>query len=261
MRLGVLKRRTATFIQGGTAKAVTDWVAAEGSYKLYLNDTLVDAIVVSPSELEAHALGYLVTEGFVQAEEVEGVRQKGSRVFVRTKGKKTLNPSSTILRSSAYRGSDGASIPPVSSAVTVDPTLIVQCARQITEQASNWKKTGGVHISLLFNREGELIKAAEDIGRHNSVDKVVGHALFHKIPLAETILACSGRQPEGMVLKVARARIPIVLTKAAVTDKGIEVAQQLGVTLIGFAREDRFTVYTHPQRVGLPYEAGVRDPL
>jgi FdhD protein len=247
--LGVLKRRPATFIQAGTAKVITDWVAAEGSYELYLNETLVDTIVVSLSDLEAHALGYLVTEGVIQPEEVGGVRRRGRRVFVKTRGTKVISPSKTVLRSSAYRGSDGASIPPVSTAVTVDPALIVQCAQQITEQAANWKKTGGVHISLLFNREGELIKAAEDIGRHNSVDKVVGYALLHKIPLHETILACSGRQPEGMVLKAARARIPIVLTKAAVTDRGIEAAGRLGVTLIGFARENRFTVYTHPQRV------------
>jgi len=247
--LGVLKRRPATFIQAGKAKAITDWVAAEGSYELYLNDTLVDTIVVSLSDLEAHAVGYLVTEGLVQPEEMEGVSQRGRRVFVKTRGTKAIPLSKTVLRSSAYRGSGGVSITPVSTAVTLDLALIVQCARQITEQAVNWKKTGGVHISLLFNLKGELIKAAEDIGRHNSVDKVVGYALLHKISLHETILACSGRQPEGMVLKAARARIPIILTKAAVTDKGAETAQRLGVTLIGFARGDRFTIYAHPERV------------
>ena len=105
------------------------------------------------------------------------------------------------------------------------------------------------HGLRLFDLEGELIKAAEDIGRHNSVDKVVGYALLHNISLHETILACSGRQPEGMVLKAARAGIPIVLTKAAVTDRGIEQAERLGVTLIGFARTDRFTIYAHPERV------------
>lgn len=247
--MGVLKKRSAILVEGGKAKRIEDWIASEGSYELYLNDTLVDTIVVSPSDLEAHALGYVVTEGLVQPEEVEEVRQRGRRVFVKTRGAKNLPPSKTVLRSSAYRGSDGASITPVSTAVTVDPALIVQCARQITEQAANWKKTGGVHISLLLNLEGALIKAAEDIGRHNSVDKVVGYALLQKIPLDETILACSGRQPEGMILKVARARIPIVLTKAAVTDKGIEAAGRLGVTLIGFAREKRFTIYAHPERV------------
>lgn len=245
----MLNRRPATFIQAGKAKAVTDWVAAEDSYELYLNDTLVNTIVVSPSELKAHALGYLVTEGLILPEEVRVIRRRGRQVFVRTEGTKAIPPSPTVLRSSAYRGSEGASITPVSAAVTVEPVLVVQCAQQITERAANWKKSGGVHISLLFNRGGELIKAAEDIGRHNSVDKVVGYALLHNVCLAETILACSGRQPEGMILKAARATIPIVITKAAVTDKGVEAAQQLGVTLIGFARGDRFTLYTHPQRV------------
>jgi FdhD protein len=254
----IIKRYSALLIQGGRTQKVKDWVAVEGSYELYLNDTLVDAIVVSPSDLKAHALGYVVTEGLVKPEEVGEVRQRGGRVFVRTRRTTGDGLSKTVLRSSAYRGSDGASITPIATAVTVLPSLIVQCARQITEQAANWKKTGGVHISLLFNLEGDLIKAAEDIGRHNSVDKVVGYALLHTVPLHETILACSGRQPEGMVLKAARARIPIVLTKAAVTDKGIEQAERLGVTLIGFARADRFTIYAHPERIQVVLSRQIR---
>lgn len=248
--MGVLKRRPATFIQGGEAKAIKDWVAAEGSYELYINDTLVGVIVVSPSELEAHALGYVVTEGLVKADEVESVERQVNKVIIRTSMKKSSLFQKAYQKLLDVRR-DREKIPVVSSSLRVTPSLILQCAHQIFEQAENWKKTGGVHISLLFNRESELIKAAEDIGRHNSVDKVVGHALLHKVPLDETVLACSGRQPEEMVLKVARARIPIVLTKAAVTDKGIDAAERLGVTLIGFAREDRFTIYAHPQRVGV----------
>jgi len=245
----IIKRYPALFVQGDRTQEIEDWVAVEGSYELYLNDTLVDTIVVSPADLEAHALGYVVTEGLVEPEEAEGVRQKRSRVFVKTHGRKDVPSPKTVLRSSAYRGSEGASITPITTVVTVSSSLIVLCARRIAEQAANWEKSGGVHISLLFDLEGELIKAAEDIGRHNSVDKVVGYALLHNISLHETILACSGRQPEGMVLKAARAGIPIVLTKAAVTDRGIEQAERLGVTLIGFARTDRFTIYAHPERV------------
>jgi FdhD protein len=141
------------------------------------------------------------------------------------------------------------SIPLVSATCTVDPPLIVQCAHQIPEHSESWKKTGGIHCSVLFDQEGRAIKAAEDIGRWNTVDKIVGYALLHRIPLTETILGCSGRQPEGMVLKAARAKIPIVVTKAAVIDRGIEAAERLGVTLIGFVRGDRFTIYTHPERV------------
>jgi FdhD protein len=155
----------------------------------------------------------------------------------------------TVWRSSAYRGLMAESTPLVSATCTIDPPLIVQCAHQIPEHSESWKKTGSIHCSVLFDQEGRAIKAAEDIGRHSSVDKVVRYALLHNIPLDETVLACSGRQPEEMVLKASRARIPIVLSKATVIDRGIETADQLGVTLIGFAGGDRFTIYTHPERV------------
>ena len=256
--MGVLKKRSAILVEDGNAKAIEGWVAVEGSYELYLNDTLVDTIVVSPSDLEAHALGYVVTEGLVKPEEVEAVRQKGGRVFVKTHGRKDIPLSKTIWRSSAYRGRGGESISLISANVIVAPAVIVQCAWQINELAESWKKSRGVHISLLFNLEGDLIKTAEDIGRHNSVDKVVGYALLHKVPLQETILTCSGRQPEGMVLKAARAGIPIVLTKAASTDRGIEQADRLGVTLIGLAQGDRFAIYAHPERIQVVFSPKVR---
>ena len=247
----VLKKYHGFLIKNARAKEVKDWVAAEDTYELYLNDTLVDTMVVSPSDLEDHAVGYVVTEGLVDPGEVADVEQKGPKVTVRTKGEKKIAPSKTLWRSSAYRGREGVSIPMVTSNIRVSTDLIVRCVKQISEQSESWRKSGGTHISLLFGRTGRLIKAAEDIGRHNTVDKVVGYALLHHVALNETILACSGRQPEGMVLKIARAKIPIVITKTAVTDKGIEAARRFGVTLIGFARESRFTLYSCPERVGI----------
>jgi FdhD protein len=247
--VSVLKKYHCFLIKNGRAKEVEDWVAAEDTYELYLNDTHVDTMVVSPSDLEAHALGYVVTEGLAKPEEVADVEQKGRQVTVRTKGEKKLAPSKTLWRSSGYRGREGETIPVVTSDIKVSTDLIVKCVKQISEQAEGWQKSGGMHISLLFGPTGRLIKAVEDIGRHNTVDKIVGYALLNHVALNETILVCSGRQPEGMVLKVARANIPIVVTKTAVTNRGIEAAKRFGVTLIGFAREDRFTIYTHPARV------------
>jgi formate dehydrogenase accessory protein FdhD len=114
----------------------------------------------------------------------------------------------------------------------------------VTEGIVAPKEVQKVCYAVLFNLDGELIKASEDIGRHNSVDKVVGYVLLHNVRLAEAILACSGRQPEGMILKAARATIPIVITKAAVTNKGVDAAQQLGVTLIGCARGSFYALYS-----------------
>jgi FdhD protein len=244
----IIKRYPALFVQGDRTQEIEDWVAVEESYELYLNETLVDTIVVSPADLEAHALGYVVTEGLLTPEEVTGVEQLGDQVIVRTAVEKII-PRKAAYQNVLYRRGEWKEIPTVSSPLKVSSVLIIQCAHQIPEHSESWKKTGGIHCSVLFDQEGRVIQAAEDIGRWNTVDKVVGYALLHRIPLTETILGCSGRQPEGMVLKAARAKIPIVVTKAAVIDRGIEAAERLGVTLIGFARTDRFTIYAHPERV------------
>ena len=255
--MGLLKKRPAILVQDGKAKEIEDWVADEYSYDLYINDTLVDTIVVSPSDLEAHALGFVVTEGFVEPKEVKGVEQNGNTIIVKTSSKKHI-AGKTAYQNVLYGRRDGGKIPVVSSTLQVTPALIMQCAQQIPEQSENWRKTGGIHCSVLFNQEGAVIKAAEDIGRWNTVDKIVGYALLHRILLTETILGCSGRQPEGMVLKAARGTIPIIVSKAAVIDRGIEAAERLGVTLIGFARENRFTIYAHPERVDVGSSSALR---
>jgi FdhD protein len=256
-RLGLLKKHSAILVQDGKAKEVEDWVAVEGSYKLYLNDTLVDTIVVSPSDLEAHALGYVVTEGVVKPEEVKSVERQGNKIIVRTSMKKSI-PYEAVHKNLLYGRRDWRKIPLVSSTLKVTPALIMQCAQKIPEQSESWRKTGGIHCSILFDQQGKVIKAAEDIGRWNTVDKIVGYALLHCIPLTQTILGCSGRQPEGMVLKAAQAQISIVVSKAAVIDRGIEAAERLGVTLIGFARENRFTIYSHPERVQVAFSPALR---
>jgi FdhD protein len=255
--LGLLKKRSAILVQDGKAKEIEDWVASENSYDLYINDMLVDTIVVSPTDLEAHALGYVVTEGIMDSEEVKGVERHGNAIIVSTSMKKRLS-GKAAHRNLLYGRREWGTIPLVSSTLRVTPALIMQCAQQIPEQSESWRKTGGIHCSVLFDQQGKVIKVAEDIGRWNTVDKVVGYALLHHIPLPQTILGCSGRQPEGMVLKAARAHIPIVVSKAAVIDRGVEAAERLGVTLIGFARENRFTIYAHPERVHVAFSPELR---
>jgi len=97
--------------------------------------------------------------------------------------------------------------------------------------------------------DGKLVVRSSDVGRHNTVDKVVGFAILHGIDLSRCILGCTGRQAAGMVSKAANAGVPIVISKAASTNKGISTADQSGVTLICFARGRRFTIYTHPYRI------------
>ena len=114
--------------------------------------------------------------------------------------------------------------------------------------SDEWKKTGGVHCSVLF-KEGEVLAKMSDIGRHNTLDKIIGFAKLKKIDLSECYIGCTGRQPSGMVSKCANAGIPIIISKAASTTGGITTAKMTGVTLICFARDERFTVYSNEWRI------------
>lgn len=111
------------------------------------------------------------------------------------------------------------------------------------------QKVGGVHAAALFEASGELVTLAEDIGRHNAVDKVVGYCLLRDIPLADKLLLSSGRLSYEMATKAIRLGIPILASVSAPTALAVQFAERFGLTLIGYLRGRKMTVYAHPERV------------
>ena len=99
-----------------------------------------------------------------------------------------------------------------------------------------YAETEGVHAAGLFNTRASPICIVEDIGRHNTLDKIIGYALLHKIDCSRSFLVSTGRMASEMVTKICRCGIPIVATKTAVTDKGLEIGKKCGLTIIGFVR-------------------------
>jgi FdhD protein len=145
-----------------------------------------------------------------------------------------------------------AGVPPVTSGWTIGAALVSALPLRMRESQHGFASTGGLHAAALFRRDGQLDALAEDVGRHNAVDKVVGAALLGaRLPLADTMLCVSGRVSYEIVQKALLAGIPIVAAVSAPSSLAIDLASTSGITLVGFVRDGSFNVYTHPERVVL----------
>ena len=238
-------------MKDGSASRIDDEVVREGRFGLFLNDTLFSDVVASHDLLRELGAGFVICEGL--ADSVDSVEVRGDEIRVYASIKGTLVKE---LRSSGCIGVRRKPSP-VESPLTITRNEVYRITREI--ETDLWRKTGGVHCAVLFS-EGEILVKSSDVGRHNTLDKVVGFAELHGIDRSACVTGCTGRQPSGMVAKSAHAGIPIIISRAASTDRGIALAESTGVTLICFSRGDRFTVYTRPDRIrDLPESFKVLD--
>lgn len=135
-------------------------------------------------------------------------------------------------------------------AVRVDAKVLGALPDRLRDQQAVFERTGGLHAAGLFSSTGEALAVREDVGRHNAVDKVVGQALREdRLPLAGSVLQVSGRASFELVQKAAMAGVPVLAAVSAPSSLAVDLADRLGVTLVGFSRGTTFNVYTHPERV------------
>lgn len=229
----------------GDVHRVRDNIIVEDSIRLFLNDEYLTTLVACLDRLADLGAGFVICEGL--ADEIDSVEVSGRDIHV-TAQVATMDAHLGIESSGGYRVLGKPKRVSSSMTITSDGVRTVTAAIE----SETWRKTGGVHCSVLFC-DGEFMTRACDVGRHNTVDKVVGYAALQGIDRSRCVLGCTGRQPAGMVAKVANAGIPIVASRAASTDRGIFTAEEAGLTLICFSRGERFTIYTHPERVADAY--------
>jgi len=140
--------------------------------------------------------------------------------------------------------------PRVESALRVSEAVVGPLPERLREVQAVFAATGGLHATGLFSADGELLCVREDVGRHNAMDKVVGWAFLQGLlPLSDHVLCVSGRLSFELVQKSAVAGCPVVVAVGAPSSLAIELATDRGVTLCGFVREGRVTVYTEPWRI------------
>ena len=140
-------------------------------------------------------------------------------------------------------------VPAIETSNTISPPSVRRAIQQMSNNMALYQQTGGTHGAALADIKGKLVQVAEDVGRHNAVDRVIGRALQKGLNLTNMILVCSGRLTGDLVLKAAVTRIPIVVSISAAVSSGIELAEVAGITLIGFVRGARMNIYTHPNRI------------
>jgi len=247
----------------GTAYEFEDLVAGEQALTLFVNDTYIVSLLCSPIDLEAMAVGFLLSEGLLENRQdllSITVDEKASSVHVRLDNladdwqlafhSKTLTSGCgkgiTFTSSEALKSLD-----PVRSSLRVRPETIIDLLRAFRTSSKQYLQTGGVHSAALAS-EGKILLFTEDIGRHNAVDKLIGKAFLASQPLEDKILFTSGRISGEIMTKVVRGRLPILVSRTAPTCMAVAVAEDFGITLIGFARNKRMNIYTHPQRIVIP---------
>jgi len=245
------------------AQKIKDYVAEEKPLHIFLNRTHYVTILCSPSSLKELAVGHALSEDIIKSvEEIENIKFKGGDVcHVKLKPnidlEKRLKLSKHFSRiifsacgsPSPYQPSPR--LPKVKSDLKVKAETILNCVNSLNFIAETFRKTGGVHAAAIYKSDGTLAALAEDVGRPNAVDKVIGLGALNKTDFSECFLALSGRLTGDIVLKAARVGLPIVASLAAAIDSGIAIAKDAGLTLIGFVRGKRMNIYTFPEKIFL----------
>lgn len=240
---------------------IKDYVAEEKPLHIFLNRTHYATIFCSPSNLKELTVGHVLSQGIVKSpEEIEKIVLKKEGVC-RIKLKqnvdleKRLKLSKTFSRvifsacgsPSPYKPS--AKLSKIKSDLTVKAETILNCMSNLNFIAETFRKTGGVHAAAIYGDTGSLLTFAEDVGRHNAVDKVIGISALAKADFGRCFLVLSGRLTGDIVLKAAKVGIPIVASLAAAIDSGIAIAKDVNLTLIGFVRGKRMNIYNFPERI------------
>ena len=226
-------------------------VAEEIPIALFINGRHVITAMVSPVNLEDFVTGYLFTEEIIKTmKEIESIKIEKNRVSVITKNLfKVLPPKKTILSGCGGSTSfiDVEKLPKIHSDFSISAAAITSALRSVPE--SDIQRTTGDFYTVVLHDSRRIISVAEDIGRHNSIDRIIGYALRNGIFMSQTFVISSGRISSEMVRKCLIANIPIIVSRSATTTLSIEIANKTGMTVIGFAREGKLNIYSHPERI------------
>lgn len=255
-------QRSIIRFQDGQFTMRKDPVAVEYAVTIKLNGNEFATIVCTPEYVEDMVIGFLASEGVVpkmsQIREIRFDQEKGFvhveadivyPFFEQLQNKRYITSCCGMSRQGFVFASDALTVKQMDGiSVRLTTDQIFSLMNEMEDQAEMFRHTGGVHNAALC-RPGQLLLSRMDIGRHNALDKIYGHCLKNKITVRDKIIVFSGRISSEILLKVAKIGCEIVLSKSAPTELALNLADELGITTVGFIRNGTFNLYTHPERI------------
>ncbi len=228
-------------------------VPVERELTIYVNLHELVTILCTPTKQNFLVLGFLYSEGIISGmNDVMMMRvcDEESEVDVRLSNPEFELPVKRRLTSGCGGGASFTTdAQKVDSDMIVAPTEILSLMKQLQERMDLYQLSGGVHTSALSDTK-DLLVVTEDIGRHNTLDKIQGECLTMNIATKDRLVLTTGRVSSEMLLKAARMKTPIVVSRHTPTGTAVSLARDLGVALVGRAAGNRLTVYSHPERLG-----------
>lgn len=261
VELGPTVAVEAIVFSGAAADTKTVTVAAEVPFTIMAGETELATLLVTPENLRELTTGYLYTSGFISSPgDIRSLTVDNERWVAYAELSREPDPA--LMRRRIYSSSCGrcalySSVvevgmrSPCTSGLTVTPALVIEAMEWIEKTSVTFNKTGGVHAAGFFDPENGERFVFDDVARHNAVDKAIGHALRNGRDLSRMVLVRTGRTSSEILFKARRCGSPITIARGAPTHQAVLLARELGITLVGFARGDSFTIYSCPQRVVL----------
>jgi FdhD protein len=247
--LKMSKQVNAIRFEGEPSK-VLETIVNDEEIEITINNSISRRFSISPNSLREFTVGYLLGEGLtVSVDNITDITIEDKTI------KAQIDLVDFDIRKELVVGSDCFGgwrtkiefIGKVESDYTILKEALFEAFKMLKNESKVWQETGGTHVAGLVS--GNKFIAIEDVSRHVAVDKVIGAGALENYDFSKSFIVYSGRMPADMLIKIARVGIPIIASNAAPTSSGVEVAEEAGVTMIGFMRGERFNIYSHPQRI------------
>ena len=235
-------------------------VVRESPLTIFLNNQELVTLLCSPTDLRYLVVGFLLSEGLIEGKgDIKNLIVDDQRGVVRVDTKEEKESANELIfkrfitsgcgrGTSFYSAADVQGQTKIESQIKISALEVFSLVKQFQHYSKIYRITGGVHSAALCDATNILV-FADDIGRHNAIDKILGQCLLDDMPTGEHIIVTSGRISSEILLKVAKRDIPIIISKSAPTNLAVRLANDLGITLIGFVRGKRMNAYTNDWRI------------